>query len=250
MNNPVSPLGMRLLLFVAGMFVSMLPPRYRRWWPLEDDLGFVRATAVSGLLQIALFIFLVLVNVLDRFQREAIEIEMAALNRPDSRLLLPREGIGVFAFANTVFQPANMLMFYMMIEGIIRTFGAWIGGQVLATLPLTAVALIHTKIEVLPEKRRIGPPIIDEVERVEGKDYDLQILSCRPKADWNKHITVEFEELFYQVIREERREDARPYVYYLRKNPVGRLVVVRNYKIDDVLKPPPPKVYPGERNVN
>ncbi len=238
---------MRLLLFVAAVFVSILPPRYRRWWPQEGNADFVRAAAVSGLLQVALCIVLMLVNVLDGFQREVIEIGMMSLNRPDEKLVLPREGIGIFAFANTVFQPANMFMFYMMIEGFIRAFGAFVAGQSLPTLPLTVAAALHGKAEDLYGKWKMGPPVVDQVERVMDKAYDMRVLSCRPKPDWNRHITVEFEDQFYQLMREEKREDARPYVYYLRKSPVGRLVVVvRKYQIDDVLKPPPPKVYPGD----
>ena len=68
--------------------------------------------------------------------------------------------------------------------------------------------------------------------------YDLKVYSCRPKLHWNPYMTVEFEGEFYQMFKEEPANGSRRFIYYLRKNPVGRLVVViDHYEPDDVLEP-------------
>ncbi len=64
----------------------------------------------------------------------------------------------------------------------------------------------------------------------------MKIYSCKPKPDWNYYITVEFEGQLYQMFKEEPGPEPRPFVFYLRKNPVGRqATVIRPYKPDDVL---------------
>jgi len=86
------------------------------------------------------------------------------------------------------------------------------------------------------------PPLVaDEVVRGVGsrQDYDLKVYSCRPKRDWNTLVTIEFEEQWYQLFKDERGPKPRPYIYYLRKSAESRpAVVIRPYKIDDVLKQP------------
>ena len=58
---------------------------------------------------------------------------------------------------------------------------------------------------------------------------------CRPKQDWSSYITIELEGQFYQLLRWEPGPEPHRFVYYLRKNPVGRLVVqIRHYRAGDV----------------
>ena len=76
------------------------------------------------------------------------------------------------------------------------------------------------------------PPIVpDEIVRGTARsDFDLKIYSCRRKDDWNTHITIEFEEQWYQLIRDEKGTEAHPFVYYLRKAAETRPApVIRKY---------------------
>ena len=66
--------------------------------------------------------------------------------------------------------------------------------------------------------------------------YALVVRSCRPKLDWNRLVTVEYRNEFYECYREEQGPPPRRFIYYLRKSPANRLVVViRKYKPDDFL---------------
>jgi hypothetical protein len=82
------------------------------------------------------------------------------------------------------------------------------------------------------------PPLApDEVVRGGPRaGYDLKVYSCRPK-DWNTYVTIEFEERWYHLRKDERGPNPRPYIYYLKKAHETRpAVVIKKYKIDDVLR--------------
>jgi hypothetical protein len=77
------------------------------------------------------------------------------------------------------------------------------------------------------------PPLVpDEVVRGKSRShYDLKIYSCRRKEDWNTYVTIEFEERWYQLVRDEKGTKTHPFIYYLRKAPQTRpAVVIRKYK--------------------
>src|SRR5262245_39811418 len=110
---------------------------------------------------------------------------------------------------------------------------ALVGHQTIGTLPLYLVAAVHGLWDRLQYRRYVGPLIEDEVTRgTTRSNYDLKVYSCRPKLDWNPYVTIEFEDQFYQFMRWEPGPEPFRFVYYLRKNPVGRLVVqIRRYQI-------------------
>ena len=85
--------------------------------------------------------------------------------------------------------------------------------------------------KLLPDWNR--PPLVpDEIVRGGGprQDYDLKVYACRPKADWNTYVTIEFEQVWYQLVRDERGAKPRPFIYYLRKAPTTRpAVVIQKY---------------------
>jgi hypothetical protein len=72
----------------------------------------------------------------------------------------------------------------------------------------------------------------------EKQNFALKVYSCRPKSDWNSYITIEYEGLLYQLMREESAPAPRRFVYYLRKSPEGRLApVIDHYTPERVLRP-------------
>jgi hypothetical protein len=156
---------------------------------------------------------------------------------------------GVLALAEFAFHPVSIIGYYFFFEGVVRTLGALIGHQVLGTLPLYVVAAVHGLWSKAEHRKYVGALVEDEVIRgTERASFDLKVYSCRPKLDWNPYVTIEFEDQFYQLMREEPGPESFRFVYYLRKNPVGRLAVrILHYRADDVLKPPPKKIYSTER---
>lgn len=76
------------------------------------------------------------------------------------------------------------------------------------------------------------PPVVpDEIVRGSARsDYDLKVYSCRRKEDWNAHVTIEFEEQWYRLIRDEKGTASHPFIYYLKKAAETRpAAVIRKY---------------------
>jgi len=231
------------LAYVYGMLLTLLPPRYR-----EHEL--LSGHAITcGILQTCAAILLLIFRLFDFVATSS--GSMGAR----SELLWDHIGggavyaSGILAMAEAAFHPVSIIGYYFVFEGVVRTMAALIGHQVIGTLPLYVVAAVHGLWNKAEHRKYLGALIEDEVIRgTERSNYDLKVYSCRPKLDWNPYVTIEFESQFYQLMREEPGPESLRFVYYLRKNPVGRIVVqIRHYRTDDVLKPPAPKIYPAER---
>jgi hypothetical protein len=96
-----------------------------------------------------------------------------------------------------------------------------------------------TVLDTAFPKRKLPPLIRDEIVAGGGtrQDFDLKVYSCRRKQGWNKHVTIEHEGKWYQLIRDETGSSPRPFVYYLRlASPSHSAAVIRQYNPDDVLQ--------------
>ena len=85
-------------------------------------------------------------------------------------------------------------------------------------------------------EREVPPPIPDLVERIQGEKYELRILSCRPKPAWDHLMTVEYEDVYYEVIGAQPGYPSYPYVYLLCKLPQGKAIrALHHYHPDEPL---------------
>ena len=152
-------------------------------------------------------------------------------------------GSGIFLLAEFWLNPLHLISFYFVIEGMARILAALVAQQVIGTAPLYLFSALHNRAARKAYERGLGPLVVDEIIRGgPNSDYALKVYSCRPKLNWNPYMTVEFEDEFYQYFREEQGPLPRKFIYYLRKNPVGRVVVViDHYQVDNVLKAEPEK---------
>lgn len=218
------------LTYIAAVFMTILPPRYR------PDEGLRGPAMVSGLLQVLLFLFVLVFRAIAWIHpRTDIDINTAVAVGGARNF-----GSGIFLLVEFWMQPLHVFMFYLVIEGVIRVLAALVGHQVIGTLPLYPIAALHNFIDKRKHERELGDLIVDEVIRGGAqKGYDLKVYSCRPKLNWNPYMTIEFEGEFYQMFKEEPGASPRRFIYYLRKNPVGRVVVViDHYRMDSVLQTP------------
>ena len=85
-------------------------------------------------------------------------------------------------------QPLTMVLLYFTIEGAVRLLAGVVTGEVVGTLPLQAVAWLHGKLEARWAEWKLGPRVVDFVQEGDGTDYDLCILSCRPKKTDRKSV--------------------------------------------------------------
>jgi len=217
-----------ILGYALGSILSFLPPRYRP--KLDRSVGIV-----SGIVEIFVASVLLILKTISFMQSKTdVDFRTATVVAGSSVF-----GSGIFVLAEFWFNPLHLLLFYFMIEGIVRTFAAMASRQVIGLGPLYIVSSLHDRIDRKRYERSLGPLVADETVRGEH-DYDLKVYSCRPKLHWNPYMTVEFDGEFFQYFKEEYGSRPRRFIYYLRRNPVGRsVVVVDRYQPDNVLKPEP-----------
>jgi len=219
-----------ILSFALGVIVGFLPPRYRP--ELDRSAGIA-----SGIAEIWIAALLLIFRAITFMQSKAdVDFRTAAVVAGSSIF-----GSGIFVLVEFWLTPLHLLLFYFMIEGIVRTCAAFASHQVIGLSPLYIVSSIHDRIDKRRYERSLGPLVADEIVRGEH-DYALKVYSCRPKLHWNPYMTVEFDGEFFQYFKEEYGSLPRRFIYYLRRNPLGRaVVVVDRYQPDNVLKPEPDK---------
>jgi hypothetical protein len=217
-----------ILGYAVGSVLSFLPPRYRP--KVDRSVGIV-----SGIVEVCVATFLLIFRAIAWMQcKTDVDFRSAAVVAGSSVF-----GSGIFVLVEFWLNPLHLLFFYFMIEGIVRTLAALGSHQVIGLGPLYIVSSLHNRIDKMRYERSLGPLVADEIVRGE-QGYYLKVYSCRPKLHWNPYMTVEFDGEFFQYFKEEYGPPPRRFIYYLRRNPVGRsVVVVDRYQRDNVLKAEP-----------
>jgi hypothetical protein len=229
-----SRVDMRLLTAIPGMIASLLPDRYRQG--RLGDTADPYAATLSGIAESMACGGLFILRFIGEFENSTAPVGIALIDHSakDVNPLHLTLASGVLGLANFLLQPVNLLLMYFCVEGAVRAAAALITDDVRGTLPLAAVAWLHGIAESMHRRWQLGPPVMDRLQPGDGKTHDLCVVSCRPKEQWNSRITIRFRNEFYVLVGEEIGEKPRPYVYRLRKNPVGRLVVIiRDYKLEE-----------------
>ena len=190
------------MTFLRYFLLSFLPPRYRGGPSQDLSTYLVAAAGISGLLEMLLFGTLYIGGIV-AYTRHAV--------------------IGPLAFLEYFFYPPSWLLALFLFDGGLR-FLAAIAGQALGTIPLYFVAWIHGWLERRSARRRLGPKVADLVERGDGARFELRISSCRPRPNWDKWMTVMYEEKLYEIAAAELGQPPRPYVYLLRTKPESKVI--------------------------
>lgn len=200
----------------------LLPPDWRRSLQDADSIDWHRAAVISGLVQsilaLAVYIFWYYYAA-GHWARQAIHASLMA--HPD---LGADTGItGSLTFVIISLHPLTWILWYLSIEGILRTLNARANFETAGTLPLRLVdrATRVAKYGEWSAQHRVK----DEVTRGHG-NWDLKISSCRPKQNWKYPLTIRYQGEFFQVHGEEKAAAAseRPYVYLLRHLPSTEII--------------------------
>lgn len=203
--------------FLAGIGMSFLPRAWWRGWQPESTVHFRLATMASGVVEFVAFLMVT----------GSLYVSFVASR---ARLYGSRGGptgavAWIFASMEFLVYPHHLLVAYLMVEGAGRTIGAFATGELLPSLPLWLAARIQQRLQAKAAEAAMGPRVPDSVEHVEGMPYELRIASCRPKEKWkDKLLTVSYEEQFYEVVREERGQSPRPFIYLLHKAPESKVI--------------------------
>src|SRR3972149_3782999 len=115
-----------MVSFLAGILLSLLPARYRRWWEPASTLDFLRASFVSGLVQgLGCFVVFIL-RYLIFFQQRVMEMGGQVMGAGGEEALGVRSvqcGMGVVSTLDYLIQPLTLLLIYFALEGAVRLAG-------------------------------------------------------------------------------------------------------------------------------
>ena len=157
---------------------------------------------------------------------------LETLGRHESDEVVMRLTTGVLGLAEFALQPMTLAVLYLAGEGVIRAIAAAFTHQNLGTLPLYLLSRAGSVIDKGIYRLALGRSVIDVVEPATDSTYHIRVLSSRPKLDWNPYITIRFEGEFYTLVGEETGDRPHRFVYKLRKNPIGKLVlIIRDYHL-------------------
>ena len=207
--------------FMVGLFVTVLPGQYRRWWP-QSEQDLLGPAVASGFLQ-AFGSLLGLVYWFLTFMEYRLATVLPAAGPFGTADRAALGGAGLVSLVEFAVRPTTLLIVYLVIEGVVRTMSAFMSGEVSPNLVLHGIAAVHMALLPRYEEWAMGPRVPDRVRPVEGKAYDLLVASCRRKPSWDRLITIRYDDELYEVLKEVRAEPPHRFMYELRKNPPGRV---------------------------
>jgi hypothetical protein len=127
-------------------------------------------------------------------------------------------------------RPTTWLLASIPATGVARlvAFGVSreVVGEPLVWLALRPVQATGRLLQVYRKRLRFGPLRPDRLVLEPG--YDLAVLSCRPKPDWNDYVTIEIAGRFYRLRNREERQDGRWWVHIHCLEEAGPHEVIRS----------------------
>jgi|GEM_PF-6053911 len=128
---------MRILHYLAGMLVSLMPEPYRTRYRPPIDL--YRAAAISGSVECVGCLAILFVRYVDFLERRLVETSsaMVASGREEA-LGAPavQYGLGFVTLIDFALHPLTLLLAYLTFEGLVRFLAAVVTRETLSTLPL------------------------------------------------------------------------------------------------------------------
>ena len=225
--------------FLKLMLLSFLPARYRGVSALTEFEALRWPAMLSGLLQAAVCAGINFLRLLETQQFRVGDLGQRVLDAGHDTVLADRQfqlGMGFVSLMEFVIHPVSLILFYFMFEGLVRYVAALTANQTVPTLPLHLVAKVHGRRDRAGEERALGERMIDLVEKGDGSEYVLRISSSRPKPNWDRLMTIQYDEQLYEMTEHKEGKPPRRFVYLLRKMPAGKIVRgLHHYRRDEGL---------------
>lgn len=134
--------------------------------------------------------------------------------------------VTVFVVFEFLFHPLPFFLVYLAFEGAVRFIGGLISAEIVPSLLVVLFFKLSASTSQSISRRRMGAPVEDAVERL--SDNRIRISSAVVKTGWNSSVTIGIDGKWFEMEREERAQPPRPYVYFLRPAPPGK--ILRGYQ--------------------
>jgi len=189
--------------WLANLLLCYLPPRYRRRWGQEESPQLGRAALLTGLLQAAVALFFYVAGFVG---------------------YLPEAWIPRMAWMEYLFSPTALLLGYLVFEGVVRFLVGLATGEAVGLFLLYPIAWAHAAFGGWQAAAALGPLVVDTVTRGDGKEFDLRIATCRHRPNWDRLMTISYEDQLYEIAKQEEGPLPRRFLYLLRKMPEHKVV--------------------------
>jgi len=200
--------------------LSFCPASFRKIHRPASPSRVLLAAIVTGPLQTFLFIKGFLAGYLSFVALRAHQLQgpIQHMNQTTQAWL-----VAVLFIEYTLFRPWGLACLYLAFEGFIRFAGGIAASEVVPSLPVVLALKINAYVRGRRERRAVQDlaAIADSFEVLEGGER-LRIAAASPKASWNASVTIGIGGECYEVEREERGSPPRPYIYVLRRAPIGK----------------------------
>ena len=205
--------------FFRGIFYSFLPKAYWRAWRPSSTVDFVRSALISGLLECAISLCLLILGYLHFLAASTHQLQAASNANEGTQLYF----LVLLSF-EYIFHPLALTTLFLTAEGALRSWSAFFTDEVIPSLPIRLVVLIQEHRKAKRRSEQVGPDIPDLFERLAGEPVDLRVSARKPKNGWRVSIAIAVDEEFYEIVKVETVASARPFVYSLRKLPADAII--------------------------
>lgn len=234
-----------MVSLLLGMLLSLLPKRYRDRLPASAQFDLRLGAIVSGFATSAVCLVTFIARYLAFFQYRVGDIGQRAIDRGNEGILdhpYAQYGMGAATTVEYLFKPLSIVLIYFGIEGAVRLLAAVTTQEITGSLPLYALAWFEERLSKARAERALGPRVPDIFEEVYSNEYEARIFTCRRRRNWNRMMTLSWQEKFYEVLREKPGRAPHHFIYLLRKSPKSRVIrTVHYYDPEEVMREHLPK---------
>ena len=231
---------------VLGPLGAFLPQRWRRAFPLFDQIHWQTAGFLSGMLEFAFA--LIGIGYWYMYEMSRISdsvIDAAASGKIHATVTASQvSGAALMVFA---LHPLTWLLVYLLFESTVRSCAAAFTGNIFGTLPL---GLLDRLMHLFANRRESQPgqqlreharsyfSAVREHLRVSRlqelpdalncsnrlSEQFLEIYASRRKSDWDPPKTVRVDDVYYRLEKFSVEKGTRPFRYTLRRLERGVLL--------------------------
>lgn len=227
-----------MLTTLPSIVLSLFPARYRGRLFHSSDYDVQRGGLLSSLIEIVLptlalwlrypawyaaYVSAIVQQVKDKGGQQEAQAAAAL-------------GAGTFSIFTYLITPLSLLLFFFMLEGIVRLTAYVASKEVLPNLFLFVFGLIHEKLSAQRKEVALGPRVPDVVKP--GPTTELLIIeSSRPKS-WDTLLTISYQERMWELESTAEQQPPRRFVYRLRIIPQSKLIRgIHAYDPNETLQP-------------
>jgi hypothetical protein len=207
---------------LRDVLLSFCPAGWRRIYPPESPPRTLRAATWGGLAEFFLAALALVLGFKKYFVMRA--QQMAPQMTGTTEVF--QSGIAVIVFFEYLLHPLSLLLLYLAIEGLVRSFGSFTTGEPLPNLGMFLAFKLARRKAREKERRQNAALPADLLETL--PDGRIRIVSARPRNNWNSSITLGLNGQWFEVERAEQGAPPRSFVYLLRPAPPGK--ILRGYE--------------------